>query len=148
MDADLSTDLKHISEIIEPIIKNETQICCGSRWLRNSDVKRDFIRGILSWFYNLILRTMLGLKISDAQCGFKSIRTDVAKKIIPLIEDNNWFFDSELLIIAQKNNFEIKEIPVKWTDNVQTTVTVTKTIIEFLKGVNRMRKNGIPEIPD
>lgn len=146
MDADLSTDLRFIPEIIEPIVKNEVDICCGSRWHNDSDVKRDFIRGILSWFYNFILRTSLGVKISDAQCGFKSINTSIAKKILPFVEDNNWFFDSELLSIAQKNNIRIKEIPIIWIDNVQTTVTVSKTIMEFLKGIKRMKKNGIPQI--
>ena len=146
MDADLSTDLQYIPKIIEPIVKNEADLCCGSRWLNDSDVKRDFVRGVLSWVYNFILQTFLELKISDAQCGFKSINASVAKKILPLVENNNWFFDSELLAIAQKNNIRIKEIPIKWIDNVQTTVKVTKTILEFLKGVYRMKKNGIPII--
>jgi hypothetical protein len=148
MDADLSADLKHITEIIEPIIKNEAQICCGSRKMQDSSVKTTLMRGILSWLYNSILRTTLGLKIADSQCGFKSIRTDVAKKIIPLVESNGWFFDSELLIIAQKNGLKIKAVPIKWTDDVQTTVIVPKIVSEFLNGIKRMRKNGIPEIPD
>ena len=148
MDADLSADLKHITEIIEPIIKNEAQICCGSRKMQDSSVKTTLMRGVLSWLYNLTLRTTLGLKIADSQCGFKSIRTDAAKKIIPLVESNGWFFDSELLVIAQKNGFKIKAVPVKWIDDVQTTVIVPKIVTEFLKGIKRMRKNGIPEIPD
>ena len=89
---------------------------------------------------------MLGLKIADSQCGFKAIRTDVAKKIIPLVENNGWFFDSELLIIAQKNDFKIKAVPIKWIDDVKTTVIVPKIVREFLSGIIRMRKNGIPEI--
>ncbi len=146
MDVDLSTALTHIPEIIEPIINNEADLCIGSRWLKESEAGRNFFRGILSWSYNQILKTILHLKTSDAQCGFKGIRTDLAKKIIPLIEDKNWFFDTELLVIAQKNNFRIKEIPVKWTENVLTTVIVTETISEFLKGVWRMKKNGVPDI--
>ena len=146
MDVDLSTALTHIPEIVEPIINDGVDLCIGSRWLKESQAQRNFFRGILSWSYNQILKIILHLKTSDAQCGFKGIRTDLAKKIIPLIEDNNWFFDTELLVIAQKNNFKIKEIPVKWTENALTTVIVTETILEFLKGVWRMKKNGIPEI--
>ena len=145
-DSDLSADLKHISEIIEPIIKNEADICCGSRRLGDQGGKTTFSRGLLSWSYNFILRRMLGLKIADSQCGFKAIRTDVAKKIIPLVENNGWFFDSELLIIAQKNGFKIKAVPIKWVDDVKTTVIVPKIVREFLNGIIRMRKNGIPKI--
>jgi len=148
IDSDLSADLKHISEIIDPIIKNEAQLCCGSRKLGDSDVKTNITRGLLSWSYNFVLRRSLGLKIADSQCGFKAIRTDIAKKIIPLVENNGWFFDSELLIIAQKNNLKIKAIPIRWIDDVKTTVIVPKIIREFLNGIIRMRKNGIPEISD
>lgn len=145
MDVDLSTDLCHITEIIKPIVNNECDICCGSRWLSNSEVKRKFFRGILSWSYNFMLRVFLGLRINDAQCGFKSIKTEVSHTIIPLVQDNSWFFDTELLAIAQKNGYRIKEIPVKWIDNSQTTVTVARTIKEFLKGIWRLRLNGIPK---
>ena len=148
IDSDLSADLKHISEIIEPIIKNEVQICCGSRRLGDQGGKTTFSRGLLSWSYNFILRRSLGLKISDSQCGFKAIRTDIAKKIIPLVENNGWFFDSELLIIAQKNNLKIKAIPIRWVDDDKTTVIVPKIVREFLNGIIRMRKNGIPKILD
>lgn len=146
MDVDLSTDLSHISEIVDPIIRHECDICCGSRWLPESKVKRKLFRGMLSWSYNFLLKVLLGLKINDAQCGFKSIRTDVSHKIIPFIKDNNWFFDTELLVLAQKNGYRIKEIPVKWTDNSQTTVTVVKTVKEFLKGIWRLQREGIPVI--
>jgi len=146
MDVDLSTDLKHIPEIIEPIINNEADFCIGSRRLKESQIERSLFRGFLSWSYNQILKTILHLEISDAQCGFKGIRTDLAKKIIPLIENKTWFFDTELLIIAQKNNLRIKEIPVKWTEDTQTKVVITKIILELLKGVWRMKKNGIPVI--
>ena len=98
MDVDLSTALTHIPEIIEPIINNEADLCIGSRWLKESEAGRNFFRGILSWSYNQILKTILHLKTSDAQCGFKGIRTDLAKKIIPLIEDKNWWLSHVVFI--------------------------------------------------
>ena len=146
MDADLSTKLRHLPEIIDAIIIEGYDVCCGSRWLKESVVKRTLFRGIMSWTYNLILKLMLGFKINDAQCGFKAVKTTVAKKILPYVENNDWFFDSEFLIIAQKNNLRIKEIPIEWVDNAQSTVSVIKTIKQFLKEILRIRVNGVPKV--
>ena len=144
MDIDLSTELEYLNEIIYPIVELECEICCGSRWMSSSNVKRGLFRGILSWSYNFILQTTLGLKIKDSQIGFKAIKTDTAKKVIPLIKDNEWFFDTELLLISQKNDLKIKQIPVIWIDHPKSTVVVLKTVKMFLRNVWRMKKDGIP----
>lgn len=146
MDVDLSTDLNHIPELINPIVDGNMDICYGTRWHKKSKIKRDFFRGILSWNYNFFLKHLLGLKVSDAQCGFKAVNHNTIEKVVPLVKDNNWFFDSELLLIAQENNFRIKEMPIHWTDNSKSTVIVLKSISEFLKGIWRMRVHGIPKI--
>jgi len=146
MDVDLSTDLSHIPELVNPIVDGKVDICYGTRWHPQSSVQRNFFRGILSWNYNFFLKYLMDLNVSDAQCGFKAISREAIEKLIPLVKDNKWFFDSELLIIAHRSGYRLKEIPIRWTDNSKSTVIVFKTVIEFLKGVWRMRVQGIPKV--
>ena len=141
MDVDLSTGLEALPILIKRL-KGNYQIAIGSRLSKTSKVSnRSFQRELTSRGYNFFFN-----KFHDAQCGFKGLRTSTAKKILPLIKDNKWFFDTELLLIAEKSGFEIANIPVQWMDDKDSRVNVIKTIIEDLKGLLRLRFLGIPKV--
>ncbi len=146
MDVDLSTDLDALPILIDHLNGNH-HIAVGSRLSKTSKVSnRSFQRELTSRGYNFLLKIFFFNKFHDAQCGFKGLRTITAKKILPLIKDNKWFFDTELLLIAEKSGFEIANIPVQWTDDKDSRVNVVKTIIEDLKGIFRLRFLGIPKV--
>jgi putative flippase GtrA len=148
MDVDLSTDLRGLLPLVAPLISGHSDIAIGSRLARGSQVVRGPKREFISRGYNLILRGALSASFSDAQCGFKAIRGSVAVDLLPLVEDNNWFFDTELLIIAQRAGLRIHEVPVDWTDDPDSRVDIVATAKEDLAGVVRLIKGfttgGIP----
>lgn len=138
MDVDLSTNLKYLRLLIESIDIG-FDISIGTRLLRASRVKRSLGREIISRCYNLLIKLLFMNKFSDAQCGFKACKTEVAKKIIPLIKNNNWFFDTEFLLIAEYNKYRIFEVPVEWIEDLDSRVHIIKTIFENIKGLLRLR---------
>ncbi|HEY5820474.1 MAG TPA: bifunctional glycosyltransferase family 2/GtrA family protein [Propionibacteriaceae bacterium] len=148
MDVDLSTDLRALLPLVAPLISGHSDIAIGTRLARSSRVVRGPKREFISRSYNLILRGALSASFSDAQCGFKAIRASVAEDLLPLVEDNNWFFDTELLVIAQRAGLRIHEVPVDWTDDPNSTVNIVATAKEDLAGVARLLKGfstgGIP----
>lgn len=146
MDVDLSTDIAHIPELIDPLARNEMDVSYGTRLHRRSQTKRSFKREFISRSYVFILRTLAGLKVSDAQCGFKAMRRDAARAIVPLVKDTQWFFDSEMLLIAQKNGYRLLEIPVRWDEDPDTRVHIVKTATEDLRGIWRLRTKGVPRV--
>jgi len=138
MDIDLSTDLKHLSALINAI-EAGFDIAIGSRLLPSSKVLgRSLKREILSRGYNFLIKILFGTHFSDAQCGFKAVNLKAAKELLPKIVDNEWFFDSELLIMGEKSGFKIYEEPVAWTDNPGSTVRVLKTVTGDLRGLLRL----------
>ena len=138
MDIDLSTDLRHLPALIQALMAGYS-IAIGSRLLTESNVsKRPLKREILSRCYNMLIKLLFQTKFSDAQCGFKAIKKEVWDKISPLIQDNDWFFDSELLIIADKIGFKITEVPIVWRDDPASTVKVAKTAWGDIKGLIRL----------
>jgi glycosyltransferase involved in cell wall biosynthesis len=145
MDVDLSTDLKHLPELLEPL-QDGYQISVGSRLSKESQVTRSFKRELISRVYNAIIKLMFFTSFPDAQCGFKAIKKETAEIIIPLIVNNYWFFDTELLLIAAKRGFAIKSVPVNWYEDPKSSVNVTRTAIEDIKGLLRLRLGGIPKI--
>ena len=145
MDVDLSTDLLHLPEIIDAV-SGEYDIAVGSRLSKKSQVKRSVRREIISQSYNLIIKTLFFTKFPDAQCGFKAITNRAARQIVPLIENNYWFFDTELLLIAAKRGFRIQSVPVKWDEDPSSSVRVLSTAWEDIKGLLRLRIGGIPRI--
>jgi len=145
MDVDLSTDLKHLPELLEPL-QDGYQISVGSRLSKESQVTRSFKRKLISRAYNAIIKLMFFTSFPDAQCGFKAIKKETAEIIIPLIVNNYWFFDTELLLIAAKRGFAIKSVPVNWYEDPKSSVNVTRTAIEDIKGLLRLRLGGIPKI--
>ena len=116
MDVDLSTDLAYLKPLINAIREDHYEFATGSRMLKGSDVKRSFKRNMLSTFYNLLVRMILRSKLRDHQCGFKSFRKDALLTILDEIEDEHWFWDTELLVRAQRKGYRVKEIPVTWED--------------------------------
>lgn len=138
MDVDLSTDLRALVPLVAPLMSGHSDLAIGSRLTRSSRVVRGPKREFISRSYNLILRTALGVSFSDAQCGFKAIRTDVARRLLPVVEDGDWFFDTELLTLAQRIGLRIHEVPVDWTDDPDSRVDIASTATEDLKGVWRL----------
>ncbi len=138
MDVDLSTDLKALLPLVAPLVSGHSDVAIGTRLARGSRVSRGPKREFISRSYNLILRTALGASFSDAQCGFKAVRGDVARRLLPLVEDNNWFFDTELLVLAQRAGLRIHEVPVDWVDDPGTSVDIVATAREDLRGIGRL----------
>jgi glycosyltransferase involved in cell wall biosynthesis len=139
MDVDLSSGLEAFPPLIGAIAEEGYDLAIGSRLIAGSRVERSLGRRALTRGYRLIIKAMFRTRFSDAQCGFKAARADVARLLIPLIEDNNWFFDTEMLILAEKADFRVKDVPVAWVEDFDTRVNVPKTISEDLRGLARMR---------
>ena len=113
MDVDLSTDLGHLPALVDPIAAGEVDVAYGTRLHRDSQTNRSFKREFISRSYVFILNYLAGLKVTDAQCGFKAMSREAARALIPLVRDNAWFFDSELLLVAQENGYRLREVPVR-----------------------------------
>lgn len=145
MDVDLSTDLKALLPLVAPLLSGHSDIAIGSRLARGSRVKRGLKREFISRCYMLVLRLALGAGFTDAQCGFKGVRTSVARQLLPLVKDEAWFFDTELLILAQRAGLRIHEVPVDWTDDPDSRVAIMRTSIEDLRGVLRLRFGARPK---
>ncbi|WIV53034.1 bifunctional glycosyltransferase family 2/GtrA family protein [Amycolatopsis nalaikhensis] len=140
MDVDLSTDLAALGPLVAPLLSGHSDLAIGSRLARGARVVRGPKREFISRCYNLILRSTLAAKFSDAQCGFKAIRADVARELLPHVEDTGWFFDTELLVLAQRAGLRIHEVPVDWVDDPDSSVNIVKTATEDLKGIARVTK--------
>jgi glycosyltransferase involved in cell wall biosynthesis len=139
MDVDLSTGLDAFPALVRAVAEDGYGVATGSRLMARSKVTRSLRRTVLSRGYNLIIKAMMQTRFSDAQCGFKAISREVAQRLLPLIEDNNWFFDTELLVLAEKAGYRIKDLPVEWVEDQDTRVKIGATIGEDLKGLWRMR---------
>lgn len=139
MDVDLSTGLEAFPPLIAAIAEEGYDIAIGSRLARRARVKRGLRREALSRGYNLLIKALFRTHFSDAQCGFKAAKTSVAQRLLPLVRDCSWFFDSELLIIAEKMGLAIAEIPVRWLEDPDTRVRIGKTVWEDIKGLWRLR---------
>ncbi len=146
MDVDLSTDLVHLPELVDPIAAGDADVTFGTRLHQDSQTERGWRRELISRTYVFILNHAARLRVSDAQCGFKGISTAVARSIVPLVRDNAWFFDSELLLVAQENGFRLLEVPVRWTDDPDSRVAIVRTASEDLRGIWRLRRGGVPRI--
>ncbi len=138
MDVDLSTDLKALLPLIGPLVSGHSEVAIGSRLARGARVQRGSKREFISRTYNFILRRTLRAQFSDAQCGFKALRADVAATLLPAVEDNAWFFDTELLMQAQRRGMRIHEVPVDWIDDPDSRVEIMATAIADLRGVARL----------
>ena len=145
MDVDLSTDLDHIPELVDPIARGDVDLAYGTRLHPLSQTERSIKREITSRGYITILK-VAGLKVSDAQCGFKAISREAARALLPLVQDTQWFWDTELLWVAQANGYRLAEVPVRWDEDSDTRVKIVKTATDDLKGIWRLKRGGLPRV--
>ncbi len=138
MDVDLSTDLAAVLPLVAPLVSGHSDMAIGTRLAHGARVVRGTKREVISRCYNLLLRTTLAAGFSDAQCGFKAIRADRARALLPLVQDTGWFFDTELLFLAERAGMRIHEVPVDWVDDPDSRVDLLATALDDLKGVARL----------
>lgn len=140
MDVDLSTDLAALLPLVAPLVSGHSDLSIGTRLAPGARVVRGVKREVISRCYNFILRRTLAARFSDAQCGFKAIRRDVAEQLLPLVRDDGWFFDTELLLVAQRSGLRVHEVPVDWVDDPDSRVDVVATALADLRGVARVAR--------
>ena len=140
MDVDLSTNLESFLPLVAPIFSGHSELAIGTRLGHRAHVRRRLKRELLSRAYNLLIHAGFRAGFSDAQCGFKAVRADVARQLLPLIEDDGWFFDTELLLLAERNGLRIHEVPVDWIEDLDSRVDLLPTIAADLAGLWRMRR--------
>jgi len=145
MDVDLSTDLDALWPLVAPLMSGHSDLAMGSRLAHGSRVVRGLRREVISRAYNVLLRRSLGARFTDAQCGFKAIRADVAAELLPMVQDPAWFFDTELLVLAERCGLRIHEVPVDWYDDPDSRVDVLHTAIDDLHGIVRLRRTFTAE---
>jgi putative flippase GtrA len=138
MDVDLSTDLAAVAPLIAPLISGHSDLAIGTRLSRGARVVRGTKRELISRCYNLLLRSTLAAGFSDAQCGFKAVRADAARELLPHVTDTGWFFDTELLVLAQRTGLRIHEVPVDWIEDADSRVDILATAAADLRGVARL----------
>jgi len=141
LDVDLSTDLSALLPLVAPLVSGHSHLAIGTRLSRTSRVVRGPRRELISRCYNLLLRGALAARFSDAQCGFKAIRADAARALLPLVADPGWFFDTELLVLAERAGLRIHEVPVDWVDDPDSRVDVVATALADLRGVARVGRD-------
>ncbi len=151
MDADLSTDLSGLLPLVAPLLAGHSDLAIGTRLHRAARVTRRPKRELISRAYNRLLRIALHAGFSDAQCGFKAIRAEAAHELIPLVADDEWFFDTELLVLAQRRGLRIHEVPVDWIEDGDSRVEIVRTALADLRGVARLLvhrpPSGRPALP-
>jgi putative flippase GtrA len=141
MDVDLSTDLSALLPLVAPLLSGHSDVAIGTRLARSSRVVRGSKREVISRCYNVLLRTTLATQFSDAQCGFKAMRADRARELLPMVQDNGWFFDTELLVLAERSGMRIHEVPVDWIDDPDSRVDIVQTAIADLRGIARLTRD-------
>ena len=140
MDVDLSTNLESFLPLVAPLLSGHSEVAIGTRLGHTAHVRRQLKRELLSRTYNLLIHLGFRAGFSDAQCGFKALRADAARKLLPLVEDDGWFLDTELLLLAQRNRMRIYEVPVDWIEDLDSRVDLVPTIAGDLAGLWRMRR--------
>jgi putative flippase GtrA len=143
MDVDLSTGLDAFLPLVAPLLSGHSDLAIGSRLHRGSAVVRGPKREFISRTYNLMLRTTMAARFSDAQCGFKAGRTDVVQALLGSVEDQTWFFDTELLLLAERSGLRIHEVPVDWVDDPDSRVDIVRTVKDDLKGMWRVARRTV-----
>jgi glycosyltransferase involved in cell wall biosynthesis len=138
MDVDLSTDLRALLPLLASLVSGHSEVAIGSRLAAGARVVRSPKRELISRIYNQLLRAVLRARFSDAQCGFKAIRADAARTLLPDVRDNGWFFDTELLVLAQRRGMRIHEVAVDWVEDPDSRVDIVRTAAGDLRGVARM----------
>jgi glycosyltransferase involved in cell wall biosynthesis len=140
MDVDLSTNLESFLPLVAPIMSGHSELAIGTRLAPQAHVHRRLKREVLSRGYNALVHAGFRARFSDAQCGFKAVRADVARRLLPLVSDEGWFFDTELLLLAERNGLRIHEVPVDWVEDLDSRVDLPATIARDLLGLARVRR--------
>lgn len=140
-DVDISTELEALEKLCRAIWEDGYDLGTGSRLMRESRVTRGFKREFISRSYNLMVKAFLWTSFSDAQCGFKAVSRHIADEVVPQIEDDGWFFDTELLVMSEKLGYRIKDVPVRWIDDDDSRVKIWSTAWEDIKGIFRVRRH-------
>jgi glycosyltransferase involved in cell wall biosynthesis len=140
MDVDLSTGLEAFPRMIDALAQGDYDLATGSRLLAGANTTRCLKRECISRGYNLLLKAAFHSRFSDAQCGFKAITRRAAERLLPLIDDNHWFFDTELLVLAEKLGYRIYDTPVQWIENSDSRVKIFRTALEDIRGMLRLRR--------
>jgi glycosyltransferase involved in cell wall biosynthesis len=140
MDVDLSTNLTSFLPLVAPLLSGHSEVAIGTRLAHSAHVRRRIKREVLSRGYNLLVRAGFRAGFSDAQCGFKALRTDAVRLLLPLVADDGWFFDTELLLLAERNGMRIHEVPVDWIEDLDSRVELVPTIAGDLAGLWRVRR--------
>ena len=148
MDIDLSTHLDGLEPLAKAVLDEGYDVATGSRMTRGSQIERSIGREITSRGFILLIKLLFFVGLSDTQCGFKAISREAAHELVPRIENEEWFFDTELLLLAEKGGYGVREIPIRWVEDTDTRVNVFKTILEDLAGLLRMRLKRIPQRGD
>ncbi|MCH3942725.1 MAG: glycosyltransferase [Atopobiaceae bacterium] len=139
MDVDLSTGLDSVNALVDPLLNGEADVSIGSRLMRRSHVTRCLKREVISRCYNFLLRHAFHYGIHDAQCGFKAMTTRVARAMMPAIQSDEWFWDTEMLVLAWAAGLDVVQVPVTWVEDQATSVSIPRTVREDLDGIGRMR---------
>jgi glycosyltransferase involved in cell wall biosynthesis len=139
MDVDLSTNLWSFLPLVAPLATGHSDVAVGSRLLRGARVTRQWKRELISRCYNLLIKTMFANRFSDAQCGFKAVKRGVARELLAQVEDDEWFFDTELLLMAEERGYRVSEVPVDWVEDLDSRVDVAPTALKDVKGLLRVR---------
>lgn len=144
MDCDLAVDLEALPRLLNPLINNQADLTIGNRFHKNSLVQRSFLRELSSRSYNLLAKIIIGHKQKDLQCGFKAIKKEAFNKLPIKNQDDIWFFDTELILWANKLNLKVESIPVNWQEirlgKRQSTVKIISTTINFSKNLLKLKK--------
>lgn len=138
-DVDLSTDIRALQPLVDAV-RDGADLAIGSRLAPGATVTRGARRELVSRSYNNIVKAVTKAGFSDAQCGFKAVRADVARTLLPEVENENWFFDTELLLLAEHRGLRIAEVPVEWVDDPTSTVDIVATATEDLRGLLRLTR--------
>jgi glycosyltransferase involved in cell wall biosynthesis len=141
MDVDLSTDLNAVLPLVAPLLSGHSDLAIGSRLSRGARVRRGHKRELISRCYNVLLHVTLRTRFADAQCGFKALRRDAARALVPMVRDDGWFFDTELLVLAERAGLRIHEVPVDWVDDPTSTVDIVRTAWQDLCGIARLGRS-------
>ena len=139
MDVDLSTNLWSFLPLVAPLASGHSDLAIGSRLLKGAVVTRQWKREVISRCYNLLIKALFCNGFSDAQCGFKALKRNTAHSLLPKVEDDEWFFDTELLLLAEEHGLRISEVPVDWIEDLDSRVNVFCTALEDVKGLLRVR---------
>jgi putative flippase GtrA len=150
MDVDLSTGLDALLPLVAALVNGHSDVAVGSRLAAGARTVRGPKRELISRTYNALIRVTHGARFSDAQCGFKAARTEVIRPLLDQVRDDSWFFDTELLLVAEHNGLRLHEVPVDWVEDADTRVHIGRTVAEDLRGllrVARAKASGAATVP-